>query len=369
MIHPTIAHIDLAALRHNVAQIKQQAPHSKILAMVKANAYGHGAVEVSHALENYIDAFGVIFLKEAHNLFATGIKKPIVILSGFFDADELQEINQCGFATVIHNFEQLAIFEQAPLAKPQEVWLKIDTGMHRLGFQPAEVAAIYAKLMQHPQVIKPLHLMTHFSDADDRTKAKTLEQLACFTETTRTLEGIKSLANSSAILNFTAAHGAWVRPGITLHGVSPISEQTGKTLNLRPVMTLTSRLITTHDLHKGDTVGYGGTWVCPEDMRIGIVAIGYGDGYPRNSRQGAPILINGVRCPLIGKVAMDMTTVDLRPLPSAKVGDTAILWGRGLPIEEVARFSEISPYEMFSRITQRVLYKYYARSDELKIKV
>lgn len=364
MIHPTIAHIDLEALQHNVALIKKTAPNSKILAMVKSNAYGHGAVEISLSLANQVDALGVIFLKEAEKLAAAGVTSRIVILAGFFDAEELAEINAYGFDTVVHCEEQLKILERAKLSKPLSVWLKIDTGMHRLGFAPEEVKPAYERLAAISAVKKPLHLMSHFSDADNILKNKTLEQLSCFNASIENLAGELCLANSSAILNWPSTYVDWVRPGITLHGVSPLGEKPGLALGFKPVMTLTTRIITIHNLKAGAAVGYGSSWICPEDMRIAIIAIGYGDGYPRNTRSGTPVLIHGVRCPIIGKVAMDMITVDLRNMPQAKVGDNVVLWGRGLPAEEVAQGSDSIPYELFCRMTQRIHYKYYANGSK-----
>jgi alanine racemase len=358
MIHPTIAHIDLQALLHNVYRIKKTAPQSKILAMVKSNAYGHGAIEIAQALVNDVSAFGVIFLPEAYNLFKAGIKKKVVILSGFFDAEDLREINELGFATVVHSFEQLAILQRAKLKKPLEVWLKLDTGMHRLGFQPDEAIAAYTQLMAIEHVIKPLHLMTHFSDADNVAKEKTNQQIATFETVIAAMDGIRCIANSSALLNYPRTRVDWIRPGITLYGVSPMPAKPGPTLGLKPVMTLQSRIIATHNLDAGETVGYGSTWSCPEKMRVGIVAIGYGDGYPRNVHQSTPVLINDVRCPIIGRVAMDLITVDLRGVPAAQVNDCVTLWGNGLPIEEVAVAANTIPYELFCRMTQRVAYKY-----------
>lgn len=358
MINPTIAHIDLSALQHNVKQIKSLSPNSKILAMVKSNAYGHGAVEVAKALVDDVAAFGVIFLKEAQKIFAANVKKKIVILSGFFDAEELRQIDACGFDTVIHNHEQLRILEQIKLEHPLNVWLKIDTGMHRLGFQPHEIPAVYAKLMQHPKINIPLQLMTHFSDADDLTKSKTQEQFACFQQVATHVPGAHCLANSSAILNWPQISSEWIRPGIMLYGAMPFFGKINADLKLKPVMTLTSRIIAVHQLHQGDAVGYGSSWICPEDMRVGIIAVGYGDGYPRNTIAGTPILINGIRASLIGRVAMDLTTVDLRLVPEAQVGTTVTLWGKGLPIELVAQGSGSIPYEVLCRLTSRVFYQY-----------
>lgn len=368
--HPAIAYFDLAALRHNVQRVSALSPHSKILAMVKDNAYGHGAVPVSSVLEPYVAAFGVMYLQEALPLLAAGINKPIVIMSGFFNADELQTIAAAGLQTIVHNFEQLALLDKTTLAQPLSVWCKVDTGMHRLGFQPHVVTDVYARLYANAAIKKPIRFMTHFSDADDVQKEKTLLQVACFKRVTeKAINYVQvpggvvetSIANSSAVINWPQVHADFIRPGITLYGVSPLSnlsEQCGADLGLRPVMTLTAHVVAIHDLPKGDTVGYGSTWRCPEDMRVGIVSIGYGDGYPRGTRAGTPVLIGGVRCGLIGRVAMDMIAVDLRAVPSAKVGDVAVLWGRGLPAEGIAKGSDTIPYELFCRMTAKVHREY-----------
>jgi len=352
--HPSVARIDVHALVHNLAMIKKMVPQSKIFAMVKGNGYGHGASIIAHALEGRVEVFGVACIDEAMKLREAGITAPIVVLKGFIDAAELKIIDQLNLETTIHNHEQLNILEHVQLQHPLHVWLKIDTGMHRLGFSPSNVREVYQKLMAHNLVKKPLSLMTHLSDADDITKNKTNEQVECFLKTVEGLEGDHCIANSSAILNWEKAHTTWVRPGITLYGVSPVAHLSAAKLGLIPVMTLVSRIVTIHDLKKGATVGYGSTWVCPEDMRVGIVDIGYGDGYPRGAKAGTPVLLNGMRCPLIGRVAMDMINLDLRNHPQAKIGDEVILWGKGLPIEEVAPYADTVPYELFCRMTERV---------------
>lgn len=361
MFSPTSATIDLEALHNNLFKIKAAAPQSKILAMVKCNAYGHGAIEIAKRLEPDIEAFGVMFLKEAVPLGKAGITKPIVILTGFFDAEELKIIDILGFECVIHNFRQVEILKRAVLQRPLRVWLKIDTGMHRLGFQPQQIQEAYQKIVALQMVQKPLRLMTHFSDADDSNNKKTLEQIKRFAETTVGLEGEHCLANSSAILDWPETRLAWIRPGILLYGASPFDNLTGLDFDLEPVMTLTSRIIAIHELACGETIGYGGTFCCPKKMRIGTVTIGYGDGYPRNT-QAAPVLINGVRTRLLGRVAMDMVGVDLTDIPSAEIGSKVILWGRGLPIEEVARCSGEISYELFCRLTSRVQYKFCEQS-------
>lgn len=356
--HPVIARIDLSALQRNLASVKNLAPQSKILAMIKRNAYGHGAVKVAETLAGKVGVFGVACVSEALELYAAGIKAPVVVLKGFFDVADLEIIDRCNFETVIHNQEQLGILAKAKLQHPLRVWLKIDTGMHRLGFHPEAAVIAYRELMNNELVTKPLRLMTHFSDADDITKNKTNEQMASFLKITQGLPGEYCAANSSAILNWEKTRVAWVRPGITLYGASPVQHLSATKLNLIPVMTLVSRILTIHNLKKGDTVGYGSEWVCPEDMRVGIVDLGYGDGYPRHAKTGTPVLLNGKRSGVIGRIAMDMINIDLRNHPEAKVGDEVILWGRGLPIEEVAASANTIPYELFCKLTSRVRFEY-----------
>lgn len=369
MFDPTIAHIDLEALSHNLHKIKALTPQSKILAMIKCNAYGHGAVHVAKKIEQDSDAFGVMFLKEALQLYEAGIKKPIVILTGFFYSEELINISKFGFECVIHNFEQIDILEKTQLEKPLSVWFKIDTGMHRLGFQPHQVANAYQRLLANNMVKKPLRLMSHFSDADNTSSDKTSLQISRFAQSTAKLNGEWCLANSSAILHWPTSYGAWTRPGILLYGASPvIGGSSGLQLGFKPVMTFSARLITIHDLEKGETIGYGSTFKCPQKMRIGTVAAGYGDGYPQKT-VSAPILVNGSRTKIVGRVAMDMLGVDLSNIPEAKVGSKVILWGHGLPVEDVAICSGEIPYELFCRLTSRVKYKFYQLSSEIQTEI
>lgn len=354
MFNRAIAKIDLLALRYNLTKIKALSPRSKVLAVVKCNAYGHGIEAVARALADEVSAFGVMFLGEALKLYQIGIRKPIVILTGFFSAEELETIDHYGFETVVHNFEQIEILEKSKLSQMLSIWFKIDTGMHRLGFQMAEVASAYQRIQSLPQVKKPLRLMTHFSEAEDLDSSKTIQQINNFNLAIADLTGEKCLANSAAILNWPETHLDWIRPGIMLYGALPFADESIRAkLALRPVMTLTSRLIAIHELEKGEGIGYGSTFICPQKMRVGTIALGYGDGYPR-STQGAPVLIDGARTRLLGRVAMDMIGVDLSELPTAKVGSEVVLWGAGLPIEEVSLYAQEIAYELFCRLTSRV---------------
>lgn len=349
-----IANINLAALNHNLQIIKQRAPKSKILAMVKGNGYGHQAPWVAECLQPQVDAFGVACMDEALELKQSGITAPILILMGFLSREELLLADQYKFSVVIHNYQQLKMLEQTPLNHLLNIWLKIDTGMHRLGFAPEEVNEVYRRLMASGKVSLPIEIMTHFAEADNIQSIKTAIQLQCFIHTVQNLNHQYSIANSSALLNYPELVIGYLRPGIILYGVSPLPNSTGLDLGFKPVMTLTSKIIALHDLKAGESVGYGSTWTCPEDMRIGIVAAGYGDGYARDIQNGAPILVNGVMCSVIGRIAMDMTTVDLRPFPNAQIDDPVVLWGEGLPIENVAKYSSSVSYELFCRLTKRV---------------
>ncbi len=362
----TYAHIDLEALHNNLIKIKSRVTNSKILAMIKCNAYGHGAVPVAQKIEKDVHVFGVMFLREAIELSNAGIKKPIVILTGFLSGAELNMIDSFGFESAIHNFEQIEILEKSKLSHPLQVWLKFDTGMHRLGFQPHQITSAYQRLLACPMVRKPLRFMTHFAEADNGESNKTLEQMSCFQEMVAGLDGEQCVANSAAIINWPKTHMPWVRPGILLYGATPLNERSGTDLGVEPVMTLTSRIITMHDLAKGATLGYGGIFRCPKNMRVGTMAIGYGDGYPRNTID-APVLVDGIRTKILGRVAMDMVGVDLSCVPNAQVGSKVVLWGRGLPVEEISRCSGEISYELFCRLTSRVQYKFYQRSVDVKI--
>jgi alanine racemase len=321
--------------------------------MIKANAYGHGLIRIAKALK-HVDALGVASVDEAKVIRQAGVKTTIVLMAGFFSASELKFIAALNCEIVVHRPEQIDILAKAKLSTPIKVWLKINTGMNRLGVFPDKVKDCYQRLMNCSAVNKPVNLMTHLANADVPTDSTTKKQIAAFNAATSGLEGERSLANSSGILMFPETHGDWVRPGIMLFGATALVDHEGKDFNLKPVMTLQSELITIHQQGKGDSIGYGCTWTCPEDMLVGIVAIGYGDGYPRHAKAGAPVLINDRVCPLIGRVAMDMIAVDLRSYKKAQVGDSVILWGKGLPVERVAAYADTIAYEPLCGIARRV---------------
>lgn len=352
MSRPTYMKIDLAALQYNYERVRELASGRSVIAMVKANAYGHGIVRVAHAL-SMVDALGVASLEEGLILRDAGITKPIVLAEGLFSAEEIVEAARQHFTLVVHHLPHVEMLEKAKVEQPFFVWLKINTGMHRLGFDPSQFQTIYQRLLAAPAVKKPIGLMTHFAEADLEDSDATQQQLAIFNQVTMNKIGPRSLANSAAIIAWPATHGDWVRPGLMLYGASPFSGKSGPEHQLKPVMTLWSRLIALTRVEKGGRVGYGGTWTAPEDMTVGVVGVGYGDGYPQFAQNGTPILVNGVECPLIGRVSMDMLTVDLRNQPQAQVGDPVILWGEGLPVERVAAMSRTSAYEILTRMTPR----------------
>lgn len=348
------ATIDLKALQHNLQQVRKHAAASRIIAVIKADGYGHGMLRVAHALSSS-DAFAVAKIEEALALREGGVTHPLLLLEGFADAAELSILAQQNISAVVHHPHQLTLLEQAQLSDPVTVWLKVDTGMHRLGFSVEQCAESFKRLQACDNVTHEIVVMSHFANADDRHDPRTETQLKRFHQAVEQCDTSEfSLANSAAILQYPHSHAAWVRPGIMLYGVSPFIDGTAADDTLQPVMTLRSKLIAINHYKKGDALGYGGSWHCPQDMAVGVVAIGYGDGYPRAARVGTPVLINGQRVPLVARVSMDMICVDLRTLPEAAIGDDAVLWGDGLPVEEIAECASTIPYELLCRVSQRV---------------
>jgi len=352
MSRPAQAVLDAPALAHNLQRVRELAPGRGVMAVIKANGYGHGMIEVAHALGE-ADAFAVACLDEALLLREAGIHHPMVLLEGFFGPEEFSAIVRHRLTAVIHHEEQLRMLETDPPSAPLSVWLKIDSGMHRLGLAPAKVSAAYERLKALPVQLQGL--MTHLACADERDNPTTPRQLACFQQATASYAEPKSIANSAGILAWPQSHGDWVRPGVMLYGASPFAGQMGQDHGLRPALSLHSQLMAVNRFQRGERVGYGGEWQCPEDMAVGVVAIGYGDGYPRHAQGGTPVLVNGRRVPLIGRVSMDMICVDLRSQPQARIGDPVCLWGPDLPVEEVAGHAGTIAYELLCRITSRVL--------------
>jgi len=329
-----------------------------MVAVVKANAYGHGLLETARTLTD-ADAFGVARLEEALRLREGGITQPVLLLEGFFDADDLPSISREGFHTVVHNEAQLSALEQATLEKPVTVWMKLDTGMHRLGVLPEHADAFYERLSACKNVRQPVNIVSHFARADEPDCGATEKQLALFNHFTDGKPGQRSIAASGGILLWPQSHFEWVRPGIILYGVSPLDTRPwGEDFGFKPVMTLTSSLIAVREHKAGEPVGYGGTWVSERDTRLGVIALGYGDGYPRSAPSGTPVRVNGREVPIVGRVAMDMICVDLGPDAQDKMGDSVVMWGDGLPVERIAEMTGVSAYELITRLTPRMATRY-----------
>jgi alanine racemase len=340
MSRPARALIYPSALAHNLAQVRRHAPGAKVMAVIKALADA--------------DAFGVASLEEALAIRkAVPADRPLCLLEGFFSADELPLVAQHGLHAVVHSGHQVVQLESWSGSRPIPVWLKIDTGMHRLGFPPEELGAMLDRLRSCPNV-SLVGLLSHLADADVRDSAATWDQIRQFRDLASTTDLAASLANSAGVLAWPDSHFDWVRPGLMLFGASPLNGRSAAELDLQPAMQVESALIAIHRYRRGERIGYGGTWECPEDMAVGVVAFGYGDGYPRNLPAGTPLLVNGVRVPLIGRVSMDMITVDLRPLREVQTGDRVVLWGEGLPIDEIAALAGTIPYELMCRVADRV---------------
>ena len=347
------ATVDTGALKHNLRVVRQRAPASRVMAVIKANAYGHGLIATARALED-ADAFGVARLEEAVAIRNAGLDNPVVLLEGAFHADQLPLASSLGLDVVVHSPEQLVMMEAAALPRPVTVWLKVDTGMNRLGFRPEDAREAADRLVACASVRPPLRYMTHLASADERDEAMTDHQVGGFAAALEGLEGERSIANSAGLLWRPDARVDWVRPGIMLYGVSPFAEGTGADLGLRPAMRLASTVIAVKDVRAGERVGYGGVWEAESDERIAVVAIGYGDGYTRHLGSGTPVLVRGHRAPLAGRISMDMIAVNVTGIPQARVGDEVVLWGESLAVEELARRAGTIPYELLCGVTQRV---------------
>ncbi len=352
MTRPARVLLDAQALRHNLYQVQKLASKSRVMAVVKANGYGHGINWVCQQLSEGV-AFGVASIEEGISLREAGIAAPICLLEGFFDEKELPLLTEYKLSPTLHADYQLELLERTDLDPAIPVWLKIDTGMNRIGFNPQRLPDLLARL-KACQSIDQIRVMSHFPNADNKFDSTTTDQVKLLQKITRGTGLELSMANSAAIIQWPASHLQWVRPGIMLYGASPIIGFNGLQLDLKPVMTFTSQLIAVHDRKKGDPIGYGGDYICPVDMPVGVVAVGYGDGYPRNLPAGTPVLINGKQVPLAGRVSMDMITVDLRPTPKARSGDPVVLWGRGLPVDDIASRCGTISYELLCRVTERV---------------
>jgi alanine racemase len=359
-MRPLVATIDLAAIRHNYAFAQRCAPGRHAFAVVKANAYGHGAREVVAALAAQADGFAVACLEEALVVRELNATARILLLEGCFEPSEYAMAAQLGLDVVVQGAEQAQQLLASTLAAPLRVWLKLDSGMHRLGFGPEQLRDWHARLQGASQVAE-LNLLSHFACADERGHPLTEQQVEVFLDLLDLQFAQRSLANSAAILTIPAAHMDWLRPGIMLYGATPFADLSVAELGLQAAMTLTAQIISVRTVPAGDTVGYGATWTAPRASRIATVSCGYADGYPRHAPTGTAVVIAGQRAPLVGRVSMDMLTVDITDLPQAQLGAAVELWGAQLPVDEVAQASGSIGYELLCKVTARVP-RYYRHS-------
>jgi alanine racemase len=353
MPRPILATIDISAMRSNLSLAKAHAGAARVWAVVKANGYGHG---LENALRGFRDADGLALVEPdaAVRLRELGWQKPVLLLEGFFDRQDLQTVSDFSLDTVVHCEDQLAMLERFAPKAPIDVHLKVNSGMNRLGFRPEKVAAAHARLRALPGV-RQIVLVTHFANADDEGNPALplAEQVRRMRLAANGLDAPLSMCNSAADLLHAELAERWVRPGIMLYGGTP-GVKSAAAFGLRPAMTLSSRLIAVQDIVAGEAVGYGSRFIAPRPMRIGVIACGYADGYPRHAPDGAPVLVDGVRCSLAGRVSMDRMTVDLRAAPAARQGAEVTLWGDGLPIDEVAQAAGTIGYELMCAVAPRV---------------
>ena len=347
-MRPIKASIDLAALHDNLKAAQKLAPQSKLMAVLKANAYGHGLLRAAKKKKKAA-GFAVLNIEDAMTLREAGFDQTILLLEGFFDREELRLVQEYHLATVVHQQEQLRLLLQAAPGK-LDVHLKINSGMNRLGFKPTDFPDAMSALRQaRPSC---LTLMTHFATADEA--AGVSDQLTLFREMTAGLSYPKSMANSAALIRYPQTHADWVRPGIMLYGATPFADRSAADIGVKPAMTLSSEIIAIQTLQSGDYVGYGGAYRADRSMRIGVVACGYADGYPRLAPSGTPVLVEGERVTTAGRVSMDMICVDLGKVPQARIGSPVELWGTGLPVDDVARSAGTVGYELLCAVAPRV---------------
>lgn len=360
--------ISRKAVRHNFGRIKSIAPNSQVISVLKANAYGHGLLEMASILSES-DAFGVARLEEALAIREGNIDKSILLMEGFFEQADIAVLIRHNIQTVVHSLEQIDCLEQESSLERVDnfkfenslksqsslkVWLKIDTGMNRLGIAPNQFDEALTRLKSIDYVDDDINFMTHFSCADDLNNDFTQHQISQFNQLVKQQTGQRTLANSAGILAWPQSHADWIRPGLLLYGCSPMEDRIGEQDGFIAAMTLSTSVIAIKPLSQGESVGYGAHWRAPHDTQLGVIAIGYGDGYPRHAKAGTPVLINGQRYPLVGRVSMDMITVDLGNDHQVSCGDSVIMWGSELPVEEIAQWSDTICYELILQLTSRV---------------
>ena len=362
MYRKTEALIDLEAIRANHALACELAPKSKTVAVIKADAYGHGMLRVAEALQDVVPAFAVAFLDEALKLRKAGISTPILVLEGVNSTDAIETAVANSLSLVVHSEEQVSLMQQARLSKPVSIWLKVDTGMHRLGLPPEQLGTVLERLRDRACDISVI--CTHLASADDLTSEVTQQQLEIFETCTSGLGLPLSIANSAGILAWPESHADWNRPGYMLYGDSPMASDIETARGLQPAMTFRSEIIAIREIAVGEAVGYGGRWTATRPSKIGTIACGYADGYPRHAPNGTPTLVNGHVAPLAGTVSMDMITIDVTEHENAAVGDSVELWGRDVAVSDVAKRSGTIGYELLTGVTSRVPRKYTMPSQQ-----
>lgn len=361
MARGTVAILSTENLLHNYKTVQQASPKSLIMPMVKANAYGHGIRSVAKRLsnQNNLFSFGVASIEEALALRDAGVANSITLMEGVFAAYELEVAAKNNFNLVVHNELQLKwLKEYSNKDNKLNVWLKVDTGMGRLGVNFINAESIYNELSSISCINKVIGIMSHLSCADNINASNNELQLSIFNKYLKHLPGLKSICNSASIFNFPNYHYDVVRPGIVLYGISPILNTPALHLNLKPVMSLWSQIIAIKTIPKDSAIGYKSEYICDQDTKIGIIAIGYGDGYLRSSRNFIPVVVNGIRCPIVGRISMDMISIDLSNCPNAAIGDKVELWGKTLPVEELAIHTGNSEYDMITNIQYRVKFEW-----------
>jgi alanine racemase len=354
MARPSRALIDLSALRQNYRLACNLAPNSRNIAVVKANAYGHGAETVARTLETDVPAFAVAYMEEALKLRAFGISKPILVMEGFFTEDELPLAVEHNFWLMIENPTQVETLTAAKLKHPVTVWLKIDTGMHRLGAALDRASSLFERLESSANVNTGIVFASHFACADELQNDFTNQQIQQLRQLARRHKAPLSMANSPALLAWPQSHGDWNRPGYMLYGSSPFFHHHEQGDKLTPVMSFESQVISLREVSKGDTVGYGATWKAERASVIATIPVGYGDGYPRNAPSGTPVLVNGQMAPLAGRVSMDLITVDVTAVPHVAIGTKVELWGKQLGVNHVASAAGTIGYELLTRMPARL---------------
>ncbi len=369
-MRPTIAVLSTENLFHNLKVIKNFAPKSKIIAMLKANAYGHGIRSVALRIHDKVDMIGVSSIDEAMILRKINIKSKIILMEGLFHQHEVITASAEEFDVVIHSSEQLKWLENTSyLPNPLNIWIKIDTGMGRLGFcmdydeEINHIESVYNRLYENNNIKKPIGIISHFACSDEQNHPLNQKQINNFKKICNIFELrnqniIKSFCNSSGIINFSEEHYDFVRPGLMLYGVSPIENLSPKHLNLKPVMHLQSQILTIKTIKKNNCIGYGATTICDEDIKIAIIPVGYGDGYSRTFMSGTPVLINNKICQLFGRVSMDMITVNINNCEEAKIGDTVVLFGENLSINEIEKYSSCAPWDLLTSLQSRVSFQW-----------